>query len=306
MPSRLPPHFVELLYDALLKSFWRKKALRSFLLRSYITESFVSSLSNEETKKEWLDRLFPRLEETDRGQALLQKMARSLSEQETFPDLLNWEDSDEKIRDAKAAVASLKVYLDRKDQESRDEHEVIRRRHDAELRQREIAHSKHSFESLNYRLNELCKALGSQKAGYDFQDWFYDLVAFFDVDHRRPYAVDGRQIDGSITLDGTTYLVELKFTASQADATAIDSHVKKVNDKADNTMGIIISMSGYSSVAINEASFSRSPLLLLDASHLYFVLGGVGTLPDLIRRVRRHSSQEGAAYLAVADFGKGR
>lgn len=43
----------------------------------------------------------------------------------------------------------------------------------------------------------------------------------------------GRQIDGSLTLDGTTYLVELKFTASQANATDIDSLRSKVDDKAD-------------------------------------------------------------------------
>ena len=40
-------------------------------------------------------------------------------------------------------------------------------------------------------------------------------MAFCEVDHRRPYVTEGRQIDGSITVDGTTYLVELKFTAQQ-------------------------------------------------------------------------------------------
>jgi hypothetical protein len=60
----------------------------------------------------------------------------------------------------------------------------------------------------------------------------------------RPYTHEGRQIDGSLTHAGTTYLVELKFTAEQAGATDIDSFLKKVNDKADNTMGIMISISG--------------------------------------------------------------
>lgn len=304
MPSKLPPHFVELLYDTLLKSFWRKKSLRNFLRRSHVAEAFLSSLPEDETKRDWLDRLFPRLEATEKGQSLLQQMARSLAEQDSFPDLLHWEDSEDKIRDAKAAVAALKEYINRKDEEKRDEQEVIRKRHEAEERRQVVARSQLTFDSLRNRLDDLCKELGTQRAGYVFQDWFYDLMDFFDVDNRRPYTIEGRQIDGSITVDGTTYLVELKFTAEQADATAVDSHLKKVNDKADNTMGIIVSMSGYSSVAVSEASFSRSPLLLLDASHLYFVLGGLGTFPDLLRRVRRHSSQEGKAYLAVSDFGK--
>jgi hypothetical protein len=41
------------------------------------------------------------------------------------------------------------------------------------------------------------------------------LMCFCDVEHRRPYVAGGRQIDGSITLDGTTYLVELKFTTKK-------------------------------------------------------------------------------------------
>jgi hypothetical protein len=264
----------------------------------------MASLPEDETKRDWLDRLFPRLEESERGQTLLQQMARLLSEQDSFPDLLNWEDSADKIRDAQAAVAALKEYLNRKDEEKRDEKEIIRKRHEAEGRRQEVLRSQFSFDSLRSRLEDLCKELGSQKAGYAFQDWFYDLMDFFDVESRRPYTIEGRQIDGSITIDGTTYLVELKFTGSQSDATAIDSHLKKVNDKADNTMGILVSISGFSSVAVSEASFSRSPLLLLDASHLYFVLGNLGTFPDLLRRVRRHSSQEGKAYLSVSDFGK--
>lgn len=304
MPSRLPPHFVELLQDALLKSYWRKDSLRSFLRRSHISDAFIGSLSDGETKRDWLNQLFPRLEKTEKGQSLLQKMARSLAEQETFPDLLTWEDSAEKIRDAKNAVKALKEYLDRKEQEKRDEKEVAQKRRAAEERRQEVILLKHTFQTLRSRLDELCLTLGTQQSGYDFQKWFYELMSFADIDHRSPYSVDGRQIDGSITIDGTTYLVELKFTADQASATAIDSIKAKVDAKADNTMGIILSMSGFSKVAISQASYPKSPLLLLDANHLYFVLGEVGTFHEMIRRVRRHSSQEGAAYLAVADFGK--
>ena len=304
MPSMLPPHFVELLYDALLKSFWTKKALRAFLRRSYVSEKFLATLGVDETKRESLDRLFPLLERTERGQDLLQKVAWSLAEQEAFPDLMNWENSAEKIHDAKSSVSELKKYLERKKEDKQREEGIIQRRHEAEQRQQEVIHSRESFTTLKQKLDQLCLRLGTQKAGYEFERWFYDLMNFFDVDHRRPYVANGRQIDGSITLDGTTYLVELKFTRDQSGATTIDSLLKKVNDKADNTMGVVISMSGYSSVAINEASFSRSPLLLFDASHLYFVLGGANSFPDILRRVRRHSSQEGAAFLSISDFGK--
>jgi hypothetical protein len=97
-------------------------------------------------------------------------------------------------------------------------------------------------------------------------------------------------------------LVELKFTAEQASATDIDSFHKKVTTKADNTMGIMVSISGYSSVAHQEASGERTPLLLLDSGHIYLILGGIMGLGDVVERVRRHASQTGEAYLSASEF----
>src|SRR5690606_5120926 len=120
-----------------------------------------------------------------------------------------------------------------------------------------IARTLSAFEK---SLADISTCLGSADAGYKFQNWFYDLVEFHELPLRRPYNADGRQIDGSVTIGGTTYLVELKFTRDQVDVTAIDSFFKKVITKADNTMGILVSMSGFSSVAVKEASRDRTPL----------------------------------------------
>lgn len=299
----LPAHFLELVYDALLKSFWRKPALKRFLRRCGIDEPSLAQLDHEETKRQWLDRLFPQLERTDKGRTVINRMARELADQTAFPDLQNWEDSTEKIRAAREAVSALQAYLHRQDEDRQHEKDAAeRRRMAAQLREKTIR-SQTDLTKLRERLDALCSRLGTQDGGYAFQDWFYDLMDFSEIDHRRPYTTAGRQVDGSITVDGTTYLVELKFTAEQSGATDIDSLVKKVNDKADNTMGIMVSMSGYSSVAVQEASFSKSPLLLLDHSHLYLVLTGAESFKEVVRRVRRHSSQEGKAYLSTEDFG---
>jgi hypothetical protein len=153
------------------------------------------------------------------------------------------------------------------------------------------------------RLTELASRIGTQQAGYDFQAWFYDLMDFFEVVNRRPYVTAGRQIDGSVTVSGTTYLVELKFTTAQAGATDIDTVIKKISDKADNTMGIMVSMSGYSEVAIAEASGRRTPLMLMDHRHVYFAIGGSATFGEIVDRVRRHASQTGEALLPPERFG---
>jgi hypothetical protein len=301
--AKLPAHFFDLLYDTLLKSFWRKKSLKAFLRRSHIADSFLSSLDDEESKRVWLDRLFPKLEASDRGQALLQQMAMALSEQVSFPDLENWEDSDEKIKAAKLSVANLKAYLDNQRKQKERQDDIARRKELTAEIQEENIRTQGDLTKLRERLDSLSLRLGEQQAGYDFQDWFYDLMDFADVDNRRPYVSQGRQIDGSITIDGTTYLVELKFEREQTGVGQIDSLNKKVTKNALCTMGIIVAMSSYSSIATVEASTANSPLLLLDYAHLYMVLTAASEFPDVIRRVRRHASQEGQAYLAVSEFG---
>jgi hypothetical protein len=52
MAAVLSPHFIDLVQDSLLKSYWTKKALRTFLRRSHIAETFLSQLSNDETKRD--------------------------------------------------------------------------------------------------------------------------------------------------------------------------------------------------------------------------------------------------------------
>ena len=304
MVARLPPHFLDLVYDALLKSYWYKKTLRSFLRRSGIPTLLLGDLSDEESKREWLDQIFPKLEESEQGQAIIQQMANALAEQKSFPDLVKHEDAAEMTRQAQEAVAALGKYLAEKRAEQVSEQEKERVRKVAQEVQARNVRSQTDLVKLQERLNnELCPQLGTQGGGYAFQDWFYDLMAYFEVDCRRPYNDKGRQIDGSITIDGTTYLVELKFTTQQANAPDIDSLLAKVNTKADNTMGIMVSMSGYSSVAVDQASFARTPLLLFDHRHLYMVLGGIETFSNMVRRVRRHSSQTGSAFLPTSEFG---
>jgi hypothetical protein len=302
LAAKITPRLIELTYEAVLKSYWRKNALRSFLRASHVADSFISSWAHDESKRELLDRLFPKLQASDKGKALIFQMARNLSEQTTFPDLRNWEDSDTKIQSAHKAVTELKHYLKQQDSEIKDEREKNKFKDNARKEREKNQRARTDKTKLQTSLETLLPKIGTQKAGYDFESWFYDLLDFSEIQNRKPYKTDGRQIDGSLTIEGTTYLVELKFTKDQSSAPDVDSLKAKVNKMADNTMGIMVSMSGYSSVAINDASGNKSTLIILDSSHLYLFLSGVMNFKDIITRVRRHASQTGEAYLPINKF----
>jgi hypothetical protein len=301
--QRLPAHYLELLSDALLKVYWYKASFRAALRRADIPESLLATWAAEETKRDFWERLLPSLETTDAGIRVLVRLADAVGEQKTFPDLERMEDSELRIRSARKAIADLNEYRQRQRETAQEQREERQNRDRGREAREEAMARHHNLNSLNARLDGLAAQVGSQEAGYEFEKWFYDLMDYFEVDNRRPYKIEGRQIDGSVTIEGTTYLVELKFTSSQSDAPDIDSFKNKVVTKADNTMGIVVSISGYSSVAIKEASRDKTPLLLLDFKHLYMLFTGSVRFSEMVARVRRHSSQTGQAYLAVEDFG---
>lgn len=302
--KKLAPTLVNLIYEATLKTFWRKNALRRFLRQAGVAESFVNSWASDESKRTFMDRLFLKVADLPKGSDLLLGMADELVKPSSFPDLQGWEDSAVKIKEATAATAELRKAMASVNVQVQNEAERAAAQRRATDLRAETQRSQQTLASLEARLKTLAGKLGTQEAGYAFQDWFYDLVDFFEVPNRRPYKVAGRQIDGSITVSGTTYLVELKFTTEQAGSTDIDSLLKKVNDKADNTMGILVSMSGYSGVAVTEASGRKTPLLLMDHRHVYFLLASSATLGELVDRVRRHASQTGEALLPPEQFGR--
>lgn len=303
MHEQLPSHFIDLVQDALLKSFWRKNALLNFLRRHKIAEIFLATWQETETKRVFVGRLFPKLESDSKGATVIKQMAVSLSDQGKFPDLEGWEDAQAKIQLAKESIGALRHYLDTQKQKADDAKMKEETRKAAHQRMQETIKKGQSLETLSEKLKELSKRIGTAGAGYEFQDWFFDVVDFFEMTHRRPYTSGGRQIDGSVTVEGTTYLTELKFTREQAAAPDVDTFLAKVNDKADNTMGIIVSMSGYSSTAIEQASGRKTPIILLDHSHVYLVLSGTWTLGELVSRVRRHASQTARAFLPASEFG---
>lgn len=303
LAANITPRLIELTYEALLKSYWRRQALRKFLIASHVKESFLNSWASDQSKRDLLDRLFPMLQRSDRGKALIFQMARNLSEKNTFPDLRNWEDSGIKIAEAHKAVQELKVYLKQQDEEVRSDKEKVEAQERARVERARIQRSQTDKAKLQQQIDAMHEKVGTQEGGYEFEEWFYRLLDFSEITSRRPYKTDGRQIDGSLSHEGTTYLVELKFTKGQSGATDIDSLKAKVNKMADNTMGIMVSISGYSGTAVSEASGSKTTLLILDASHLYLFLSGAMPFGEIISRVRRHASQTGEAYLPASRFG---
>lgn len=295
--------FTLLVQDATLKAFWYKRSLRRFLRTCRMPESLFR-YCDERTKREWLDDIFQELERSENGLAAIQRMAQQLREMDSFPDLSRHEDSEFHQERARDAISALGRYMARKEKERDEKREALRIRRRADEQRARAVRRAGNLEDVKQALYRLTARQGTQEGGYDFQCWFYDqFLAHWETTSRKPYVHDGRQMDGSVSIDGVNYVVELKFTSGQAKVTDIDSLKAKVGKMSDNTMGLFISMGGYTTNARSDASGSRTTLLLLDYSHISLSLDAGMPFDDVVRRIARHASQTGEAFLPTDRFG---
>ena len=113
MTKRLAPTFIELTQDALLKAFWFKPSLRLFLQQHRINDSALAQWHPDQSKREFVAWLWPKLVKTENGNDAILQMARSLSEMQHFPDLERKEDTKIKIPEATQAVARLRKEVEK-------------------------------------------------------------------------------------------------------------------------------------------------------------------------------------------------
>ncbi len=303
MNKRLTPAFVELTCDALLKAFWYKPSLRLFLQQHGIKDAILAQWHADQSKREFIAFLWPQLVKTERGHGAILDMARSLSEMHHFPDLERKEDTKTLIPEAKAAIGRLREQVVKINESLQETAEAAMRRKLAREETSKRLAAQQSLAKLQENLTNLTPQLGQQEAGYAFERWFYDLAIYFELDARPGYRADGRQIDGAITIEGTTFLLETKFTKEPIGSPDIDTFMAKIESKADNTMGICVSIAGFNEGAKKSASKPRTPMLLLDHSHIFnLLLRGVLTLPQVVSRIKRNASQTGRAHLAADEF----
>lgn len=113
---------------------------------------------------------------------------------------------------------------------------------------------------------------------------------------------DSHQIDGAITIEGTTLLVEAKLTREPTDRNDVTLFKDKIASRAENTRGLLVSMSGFTDRAKVDASGRHSTIIMMDHSHLFGLLASKRyTFPELLTRMLQNSAQTGSAYLDVKD-----
>ena len=295
------PQVFEALSECLLTVYWYKNDLQSFFVRCGVPREHVARLDwsyKRTAVRQLLDELASKKASST---ALVGALIGGVVEQdESFPHLAKLEEGKQKVKDARAAVRRLKDLLGHETVAARAEAARADRRTEAERRQDERRERADALAKLKASFMELASLKDHQKRGLDFQPWLRDLFALHDLEPRGSFASSGEQIDGSIRIDGQTLLVEARWTKEMVGPDGVRDFVGKFEHKLDNTLGLMVSIAGFTENASAKATGSgRLLTIFMDGSDLFPVLEGLLDFRHLLSRKLRHAAEKGEPMYRV-------
>jgi len=297
--KKIEPAAIHALGEALTNVFWYKDDLRRFLTQTLPECKLLGQLNWQEYKRNVVAALIGHMsrKESEYRDDLVHLMLE-VSRMNDFSHLERVEDGAVKAKAAKQSVAALRKY-------TAGYQAIEEEREKYEARRAEAERVRAKSSSLQQELDKLRAAYMAlladdpQKRGYALEKLLRRLFEIFDLDPKASFKITGEQIDGAFTFDSTDYLFEGKWQKELVAAEDLDSLAGKLGRKLDNTLGLFLSINGFSQDGVAAYSSGRKLMLLMDGSDLMAVLEQRIDFVDLLRRKRRHASQTGEIYLPI-------
>ncbi len=298
MDERLSPVATHALKEAVCTIFWYKADLRSFLNGCITDKSVVASVDWTNYKRQIVSDIVDILyTDQDKYFGDIRRLIHEVCKMSSFRHLEQLEDGKRKAGEARDAVQALKEIVEQHDEKVKEEEEIIKKRREAMQRIQSTQAVLQKLDSIKTTYFGLFSSSVPQKRGFELEKVLYDMFALFDLDPKASFRTVGEQIDGAFSLEGTDYLFEAKWQKSFVDTADLDSFNGKIRRKLDNTLGLFLSVNGFSEDAVRIHSTGRSTMILMDGVYLMAVLEGRIDFVSLIVRKRRHAAQTGEIYL---------
>ncbi|MXW17007.1 MAG: hypothetical protein F4123_01105 [Gemmatimonadetes bacterium] len=297
--KKISPVAINALKDALTLVYWFKKELRTFLTSCLTDSSILSRLNWDAYKREIVGSLVDHMTRHENEyQADLLRLMAEVARMSDFSHLLRLEDGKKKAAAAQAAVQALRRQMKDHLELVEEQQAIGQRREQARLERLASAAIKTRLSELH---EEYCGmlSLSAQKRGFALERLMYDLFEVFDLDPKASFKVLGEQIDGSFSFETTDFLFEARWESPPTSRSDLDAFDGKISRKPDNTLGLFLSINGFSEDGVKAYSAGRSLMILMDGAHLAAVLEGRLDLVSLLLRMRRHAAQTGCIYLPI-------
>lgn len=301
MTKKIAPAAIVALKDALSTLYWYKSDLRSFLMSTLADQRLLSSLNWNEYKRNIVGALVDFMAKREaQYQGELVRLMTEVARVDDFSHLEQLEGGPEKAAAARRAVLALRKQTAAHSsltQDQTDAEERRRKTHEQQVRRTAV---REGLESLSREYIALLSDTNFQGRGYRLEKILRSLFELFDLDPRASFKIVGEQIDGAFTFDNTDYLFEAKWQQELVTAAELDVLAGKLLRKLENTLGLFLSINGFSDDGVKAHSSGRRLMLLTDGSDLMAVLEGrIDLVSLLLLRKRREASQTGNIYLRI-------
>lgn len=294
---------IEYLKEALCNVYWYKNQLKSFLQNCITDRSLVNNVDWSNYKRQIVSDIVDSLcSNQEKNLGDIRRLFSEVSKMDDFRHLEQLEDGRRKAERARTAVINLRNIIESNDQKIKEEEDIRRKRLENMEKIRASQAVLNKLDEIKQRYFQLVASKNPQNRGFELEKIIYDIFELFDLDPKASFRNVGEQIDGAFTLQGTDYLFEAKWQNYPSNASDLDVFSGKIKRKLDNTLGLFLSINGFSEDAVKIHSAGRSTILLMDGIDLMAILENQIDFVSLIVRKRRYASQTGNIYLKVNDI----
>lgn len=303
MSKRISPAAIHALKEALLHAYWYKSELRSFLSQCLADPAILSQLNWSEYKRNTVATLVDHLaKHEDLYQRDLIRLMSEVCQITDFSHLRKLEDGEEKAEHAAIAVEALRSQLKGYQDLQQEEREAENRRQEVHQRLMKVNAVQQRLDEIRGEFFALVGGNNPQQRGYRLENILKGLFQLFDLDPKASFKIKGEQIDGAFSFEGTDYLLEARWQKDPVAAKELDSLAGKLSRKLENTLGLFLSINGFSEDAVKAHSSGRRLVILMDGSDLMAVLEGRIDLLQLLLRKRRKAAETGNIYLRIHEI----
>ena len=202
------------------------------------------------------------------------KLITELLKITNFSHLKKLDGGEAKAKQAENAIKALrdisKTFIQQ--QQAQEAAEAKRRQqYEESLKSQEL---QRKLEAIKQEYYLLISSEEPQSRGFKLEKVIKELVALFDLDPKASFRIVGEQIDGAFSFDKTDYLFEAKWTKDLISIEDLDAFSGKLSRKLENTLGLFLSINGFSEDAIKAHTTGRKLMILMDGSDLMAVLEG--------------------------------
>ncbi|MBX8599910.1 tektin family protein [Pseudomonas cichorii] len=306
MGKQISPAGIIALKEALCSVYWYKSELRGFLQLCLSNPSILNKFNWENYKRQIASDIIDYLVANQSSHlGDLTKICYEVCKISDFSHLKSLDDGPQKVDKARSSVNQLRQLVELHQEIKKEQDEIKRRQEQAAEKLKANVAVRQKLEEIKNRYMPLFGADDAQGRGFELEKTMYELFELFDLDPKASFKNFGEQLDGAFSLDGTEYLFEAKWQKNLVNKADLAVFSDKVKTKLENTLGVFLSINGFSQDGVAAHQAGGASILLMDGGDLMAVFEERIDFTSLLLRKKRHAAQTGNIYFSYYQMARG-